>query len=128
VAIEKVSRYIVVNVHTSGSAHSTLAGRKVLLSLARVRWLERDPNYIPPPPLENEVETEDVSPRYDAAITPREELAHRLRRDEGMTYREIAAYMGITEKSVASYICVAKQKLGNGKNGSNPDADEDTQQ
>lgn len=105
--IEKISRVINVSVNGSSAYDNGLTHRRVLLSLPRVRWLERDEEYVPP---QEPVEPGDLIPSYARKnIQPREQEAFDMRK-RGMKMVEIADAMGITVKAARGYVLVARRK------------------
>ena len=111
--IEKVSRIVTVSPpYGSGNQTST---RRVLMSLPRIRWLERDGDNTPPepPPVEDEIATieKKAFPFYAYhPLYPREKEAHELHK-AGKTVLEIAGHMSIPQKTVRTYLTCAKKKL-----------------
>lgn len=120
--IEKVSKYINVR---SGISCGPGDGRRVLLSLPRVQWLERQPDYAPWPPLENpkpepEPEQEYQPARYTFRPQLRSnELSTRQRQAwalhlGGMSNGQIAEKMGTTPNAAGKLLAQAREKLGIG--------------
>lgn len=122
VDIEKVSKYISIR---SGISEPQSAGRRVLMSLPRVRWLEAQPDYEPWPPLEElkmepapEPETEPQ--RYVFRPQARNyELSDRQREawkmyDEGLSVKQVAEKMNISRNAASKLLAQAREKLGIG--------------
>jgi DNA-binding NarL/FixJ family response regulator len=104
--IEKVSKYINVTVGGTSLCDAS-ATRKVLMSLPRVKWLERDEEYIPPPEIKVEVK---AFPIYaQRPVSPREEEAYQLKLS-GKELSQIADIMRVSETAAASYVATAKRK------------------
>ena len=99
--IDRISRYVPV----VGGSHSTAEQRRmVLMSLPRVRWLERDGDYKPA--------LQGITPtQYDfPGLTPYESLAlgYKL---AGLKLWQISAEMRVHEKTVRDYILQGMRKL-----------------
>ena len=133
--IEKVSKYISV---TPGAAEPKTFGRRVLLSLPRVRWLEAQPDYQPWPPLpeggsdDGDLDTESGSgsmvrgsPDYKPnryIFRPqyrRNDLSDRQRSAwefhcSGLTMRQIGENMGCSANAASKLVAQAREKLGIG--------------
>ncbi len=118
--MQRVSKYIHVR---SGISCGPGDGRRVLLSLPRVEWLERQPDYEPWPPLK-EPEPEpvpDFQPaRYDLRPHLRShELSERQKRawdlyQTDLTVIQIGMEMGCTPNAASKLVAQAKEKLGIG--------------
>ena len=120
--IEKVSKYINVR---SGISCGPGDGRRVLLSLPRVQWLERQPDYAPWPPLEKlkpepEPEQEHQPARYTFRPQLRNnELSVRQRQAwnlhlAGMSMKQIGEKMDCTDNAASKLVAQARDKLGVG--------------
>lgn len=117
--IERVSKYITINHSGISSKHGD--GRRVLLSMPRVKWLEAQPDYTPWPPLEEKQpkqETKINQPtRYQYRPHLRKnELSDRQRQAwtlsmENYTRRQIAEKMQCSQNAVAKLIAQAREKL-----------------
>ena len=106
--IDKVSWIIEVhNISRSSSASS--CGRRVLMSLPRVKWLERDPDYVVPPPV-TENPTENTLRRAARPLANREMEAYEHRR-RGLSYAQISMLMGASENAARSYVSSARKKI-----------------
>jgi DNA-binding NarL/FixJ family response regulator len=105
--IEKVSRYIMVcGTYSVRSIEDN--ARRVLLSLPRVRFLERDPDYVCPPKIHERIlkgETQALRP-----ITNREMIALELRTQK-FSYEEIGKKLGVSNNAVRSYVSTARKKI-----------------
>ena len=116
--IEKVSK--IISVACGGSViSSSVATRKVLMSLPRVRFIEDDEDHTPPPPPAEE-EIKQTFPLYAMKpVAPREREAMELK-DKGKSISEIAKIMKISETCVGAYISTARLKIqfqGGNRNG-----------
>lgn len=124
--IEKVSRYIEPICDNRSGGTATYTRRRILISLPRVKWLERQPDYVPWPPL---VEPQPVKPqapprpvnRYDPRPGPvrRDELTTQQRQIwalhlGGMLVTDIAKKLQKTPNAVSKSLAEARQKLGVG--------------
>lgn len=107
--VEKISRYVFLN--NSRETDSSYGARKVLVSLPRVRWLERDglpSQYVV---IADDQQPEEPTPRFNVEHHPSfgmelsavEKQAMEFR-DQGLTYAEIAQRMGVTHVSVKNYV------------------------
>ena len=99
--IDRVSRYVPV----VGGSHSTAEQRRlVLMSLPRVRWLERDGDYKP--------RGNGITPtQYEFPnLSPYESLALGYKMS-GLTNWQVAAEMGVSGKTARDYILQAVRKL-----------------
>lgn len=118
--MNRVSKYIHVR---SGISCGPGDGRRVLLSLPRVEWLERQPDYVPWPPLK-EPEPEpvpDFQPtRYDLRPHLRSHELSQRQRDAwalhlgGASNQKIAEWMGCTTNAVGKLLAQAREKQGIG--------------
>ncbi len=118
--MNRVSKYIHVR---SGISCGPGDGRRVLLSLPRVEWLERQPDYEPWPPLK-EPEPEpvpDFQPtRYDLRPHLRShELSERQKQawdlyQSDLTVTQIGEKMDCTPNAASKLVAQAKEKLGIG--------------
>lgn len=113
--IDKVSTYIPVSSGTSGGrSSSNTTTRQMLLSLPRVRWLER-----PGPPTDyyHLYKTPDTDPKFSnhsysdewceriksEPMTDREQIVQHMLHN-GATYRQIAEKLGIQPGSIPTYV------------------------
>ena len=120
--MNKVSKYIHVR---SGISCGPGDGRRVLLSLPRVRWLEAQPDYVPWPPLkEPEPEPEavpDYQPtRYTFRPQQRSDALSAAQQQAwdlycgGMSIVQIGVETNRSTNAAAKLIAQAKEKLGIG--------------
>lgn len=109
--IEKISKFVMINDQ-----------RRVLISLPRIKWLERQPDYKPWPPLEDisKTEPEPRPARYDCRpqarnyeLTERQKQAWDLH-SENKSHKEIAEILGSTTNAVGKLLEQAREKLGVG--------------
>ena len=118
--MNKVSKYIHVR---SGISCGPGDGRRVLLSLPRVQWLERQPDYVPWPPLK-EPEPEPV-PDFQPtkhSFRPQlrsDELSERQRQAWNLhlaklSMKQIGEKMNCTPNAVGKLVAQAREKLGIG--------------
>lgn len=120
--IEKVTRYV-NTASPSRSSSGTITVRKIPLSLPRVRWLERDPDYKP------SSEPEDVkivngrvagsknllltkNMKLGDALTNSEQTAYELAVNQKLSHRKACTAMGITHSTFRQHLIKAKFKLG----------------
>ena len=116
--MNRVSKYIHVR---SGISCGPGDGRRVLLSLPRVEWLERQPDYEPWPPLKEPEPEPDFQPTKHS-FRPQlrsHELSNRQRQAwnlhlGGMTMIQIGAKMDCTPNAASKLVAQAKEKLGIG--------------
>ena len=118
--MNKVSKYIHVR---SGISCGPGDGRRVLLSLPRVEWLERQPDYTPWPPLK-EPEPEPVPDFQPTRCDLRPQLrSHELSNRQrqawnlhlaGLTMKQIGEKMDCTDNAASHLVCQAREKLGIG--------------
>jgi DNA-binding CsgD family transcriptional regulator len=107
--IEKVSK--IISVPCGGHAlYNSIATRKVIMSLPRVRFLEDDEE-LSPPPVTIEEEIKQVTPLYAMKpVSPREGEALKLK-EQGKSLNEIARIMRISVTCAGAYIATARRKL-----------------
>lgn len=129
--IEKMSKYIEPVCDNRSAGVGNRNRRRILMSLPRLKWLERQEDYVPwtlPP--EPEPEPEEEKPgdkqsrhngRYAAHRTSehRDELTPQQRQVwalhlGGMSVVEIAARVGKSPNAASKMLCQARQKLGVG--------------
>lgn len=118
--VEKVSKYISIR---SGISEPQSVGRRVLMSLPRVRWLEAQPDYEPWPPLEEpkpEPPPEPEPARYELRpqlrsneMSDRQKAAWAMH-NEGLSNIQIAERMKITPNAAGKLLAQAREKLGIG--------------
>ena len=116
--MNKVSKYVHVR---SGISCGPGDGRRVLLSLPRVRWLERQPDYEPWPPLKEPEPEPDFQPTKHS-FRPQlrsHELSQRQRDAWAMhlaklSMKQIGEKMDCTENAASHLVCQAREKLGIG--------------
>ena len=123
--IEKVTKYVNL-ASPSRSSSSTVTVRTVPMSLPRVRWLERDPDYKPEgvinPASENRVVNGNVigkSMLYKTRnlvkgmpLTEREKTAYELDTVQKLSQRKACVQMGIAHSTYRQHLIKAKVKLG----------------
>ena len=130
--IEKISRYISV---TPGVSEPRNFGRRVLLSLPRVRWLEAQPDYQPWPPLPVDGPVSDAESGVAQDLEDDRKVSHNrcvfrphLRRNDlsdrqrsawdfyrsGLTMRQIGENMGCSANAASKLVAQAREKLGIG--------------
>ena len=120
--MNRVSKYIHVR---SGISCGPGDGRRVLLSLPRVEWLERQPDYVPWPPLKEPAPAPEPVPdfqptRYDLRPHLRShELSNRQRQAwnlhlAGLSMKQIGAKMDCTDNAASKLVSQAREKLGIG--------------
>ena len=121
--MQKVSKYIHVRSSISCGPGD---GRRVLLSLPRVRWLERQPDYTPWPPLETPLPKPEI--KGEQINTRRHLFRPQLRSDEltqrqrqawalhigGHSHAEIGERMCCSVNAASKLIGQAREKLGVG--------------
>lgn len=129
--IEKMSKYIEPFCDNRSGGASTYTRRRILISLPRVKWLERQPDYVPWPPLvEPQPEpVEAVKPkapqqqkgRYAVcrSSAPNDELSTQQRQIwalhlGGLTVAQIATKVGKTPNATSKALAQARLKLGIG--------------
>ena len=117
--IEKVSKFI------NSRSFENATGRRVLLSLPRVRWLEAQPDYTPWPPLETPKPPPPAVPDYKPGkytlrpqyrndrLSDAQKRAWDLHRS-GMSHMWIGVEMNKTTNAVGKLIAQAREKLGIG--------------
>ena len=116
--MNRVSKYIHVR---SGISCGPGDGRRVLLSLPRVEWLERQPDYEPWPPLKEPEPEPDFQPTKHSfrpqlrshELSVRQRQAWNLHLG-GMTMIQIGAKMDCTPNAASKLVAQAKEKLGIG--------------
>ena len=119
--IEKMSKYISV---TPGIAQPNAFGRQVLLSLPRVKWLERQPDYEPWPelatPPRDERVKDYIASRYTFRpqtrrneLSPMQKQAWELQQT-GMTHAQIAKRLSKSKNAIGKLLAQAREKLGIG--------------
>ena len=112
--IQKISRYVPVAAPTNSTSES-ISSRKMLMSLPRVKWLERDPDYKPngffeedlpppPPPSPN-------VPKAGMPLSDREDEIYKLRMG-GESFTDIARRFGISSDTVRGMFSRARRKRG----------------
>lgn len=117
--VEKVSKYISIR---SGISEPQSAGRRVLMSLPRVRWLEAQPDYTPWPPLEEPrpeppaVEPEPVRytlrpQSHNYELSDRQKLAWTMH-SEGLSVKQVAENMKVSRNAASKLLAQAREKLG----------------
>jgi len=120
VNVERISRYISIK---PGVSEAQGAERRVLLSLPRVRWLERQPDYKPWPALQ-ESKPEPV-PDYQPtkhSFRPQlrsDELSERQKQAwalylEGLSVKQVGEKMGISSNAASKLLAQAREKQGIG--------------
>ena len=118
--MQKVSRYIHVR---SGTSCGPGDGRRVLLSLPRVQWLERQPDYKPWPALQ-EPKPEPVPDYQPTRYTLRPQcrnhaLSERQKQAwalyfEGLSVKQVGEKMGISANAASKLLSQAREKQGIG--------------
>lgn len=120
--IAKVSKYIRSH---SGISSGPGDGRRILLSLPRVEWLERQPDYTPWPPLEEPKPEPEPVPDFQPArynLRPHmrsHELSNRQRQAwalhlGGLSMAQIGEKMSCTANAASKLVSQAREKLGIG--------------
>ena len=122
--MEKQSKYITKYTDVDNPKYGTFTRRNILLSLPRVKWLDRQPDYTPWPDLPAVVQTEDkperkpVKTRYtfrphmrSDKLTPLQQQVWDLHR-KGLSHPQIGQQMGKSTNAVAKLIAQAREKLG----------------
>jgi len=118
--IEKVSR--VMQITSPNRSGSNI--RNVILSLPRVRWLERDPEYKVPGDIEalvSDIHVAEVAKEHAAKeqrkqnylsrpVTYRQLQVYHMRK-AGLSYDEIAKALGLSSEAVRHYNSIAKRKM-----------------
>ncbi len=110
--IEKVSKYISVN-----NGKSPVDGqncRRVLISIPRVRWLERGGNYVSNYVLEEDIVAVDAQTThrlFGKPLSVREQRVLNLR-DRGMSYTEIAMELKLSKDIIKNLILSGLRKTG----------------
>jgi DNA-binding NarL/FixJ family response regulator len=109
--IEKVIKYVGAAV-PSYSGSDSGDGRKMPISLPRVRFLERDENSLSPA-------NENIEPKItgNAALkgkklSPREEQVYKLWKEQQMTNTQIADALRLSKDAARSMLSRARYKLG----------------
>ncbi len=116
--MNRVSKYIHVR---SGISCGPGDGRRVLLSLPRVEWLERQPDYEPWPPLKEPEPEPDFQPTKHSfrpqlrshELSERQKQAWDLYQSD-LTVTQIGAKMDCTPNAASKLVAQAKEKLGIG--------------
>ena len=120
--IEKVTKYVNL-ASPSRSSSSTVTVRTVAMSLPRVRWLERDPDFKP------SVEPEQVTIingsiagksmvrrvknlEKGMPLTNSEQRAYELGVVQKLSQRKACVHMGIAHSTYRQHLLKAKFKLG----------------
>ena len=123
--MEKQSKYITKYTDVDNPKYGTFTRRNILLSLPRVKWLDRQPDYTPWPELPTIVQTEDkperkpvVNTRYtfrphmrSDKLTPLQQQVWDLHR-QGLSQPQIGQQMGKSTNAIAKLIAQAREKLG----------------
>lgn len=120
--IEKVTRYV-NTASPSRSSSGTITVRKIPLSLPRVRWLERDPDFKTPPEPETTVVVNGRLAgskvlaltkhlKVGAPLTNSEQRAYELAVNQKIPQRQACTQMGITHSTFRQHLIKAKYKLG----------------
>jgi len=101
--IEKMSRYIepVCENRSGGTAHYNR--RRILISLPRVKWLDRQPDYEPWPDLPSPLAPE-----------PEKKQSDQPRHNGGMTVADIAKRINKSPNATSKSLQEARHKLGIG--------------
>lgn len=115
--IDRYSRFVPVRDLHRGLTESDIEdskARRTVLSVPRVKWLERDPEYVPPGEIIacgkfiEDQEQRQVALQHKRTVmlrTPpskREAEVYRLRTEEKMAYAEIAAILKISTDAARS--------------------------
>jgi len=120
--IEKITKYV-NTAAPSRSSSSNITVRTIPLSLPRVRWLERDPDFKPPPePQDMKVVNGRVAGskileltkcmKVGDALTNSEQQAYELAVKQKLSQRKACTVMGITHSTFRQHLIKAKFKLG----------------
>lgn len=120
--MEKQSKYITKYTDVDNLKYGTFTRRNILLSLPRVKWLDRQPDYTPWPDLptivQTEIKPERKSTRYtfrphlrNDKLTPLQQQVWDLHR-QGLSHPQIGQQMGKSTNAVAKLIAQAREKLG----------------
>lgn len=123
--IEKVSKYITKYTDTDNPKYGTFTRRNILLSLPRVKWLERQPDYTPWPPLppitapevrtdHKPINTRKFSFRPQTRnneLSPSQQQAWNLHRN-GKSHAQIGEEMGKSSNAIGKLLAQAREKLG----------------
>jgi len=80
--------------------------------LPRVKWLERDPEYVVPPPLdETPTARQKRIERRAASPIARREIEAYEHYKRGLCYSQISMIMGASENAIRSYVSSARKKM-----------------
>lgn len=120
--MEKQSKYITKYTDVDNPKYGTFARRNILLSLPRVKWLDRQPDYTPwpdlPPVAQAEDKPERKTTRYkfrphlrNDKLTEMQQRAWDLHRN-GLSYVRIGVEMNKSTNAVSKLIAQAREKLG----------------
>jgi len=119
--MEKQSRYITRYTEASNPKYGTFARRQILLSLPRVKWLDRQPDYEPWPDLPPEpvIMEEKPKPKPRPCIKLTDELTEREATAwslhcKGFIVLKIAEAMGCSPNAASKALARAKEKQGIG--------------
>jgi DNA-binding CsgD family transcriptional regulator len=124
--MEKQSKYVTQYTDYTRPKHSSFARRQILLSLPRVQWLDRQPDYEPWPPVpEMPVQLPAPSsasrprPRPTTPTRPTDELSAREQKAlelsaGGMLVKDIAVIIGCSRNAASKVLNRARQKKGIG--------------
>jgi len=122
--IEKVSRYIDQLSESRSAGINGRTRRRVLLSLPRIQWLERQPDYTPWPPLQEDTpeapqeppaktKFRHWSPSSNDTLTPQQQKIWEMH-SSGMSVVEIAERLGKTRNAASKSLQEARLKMGVG--------------
>jgi DNA-directed RNA polymerase specialized sigma24 family protein len=120
--MEKQSKYITKYTDVDNPKYGTFTRRNILLSLPRVKWLDRQPDYTPWPELPTIVQTEDKPERKPTRctfrphtrsnqLTPLQQQAWDLH-CQGLSHAKISVEMNKSTNAIGKLLAQAREKLG----------------
>ena len=120
--MEKQSKYITKYTDVDNPKYGTFTRRNILLSLPRVKWLDRQPDYTPwpdlPPPAQPEDKPKHTPTRYtfrpqtrSDQLTPLQQQVWDLHR-QGLSHVKIGVEMNKSTNAIGKLIAQAREKLG----------------
>ena len=120
--MEKQSKYITKYTDVDNPKYGTFTRRNILLSLPRVKWLDRQPDYTPWPDLpavvQTEVKPERKSTRYTFRPHLRNDKLSEMQQEawnlhcEGKTNVQIGVELNKSANAVCKLLAQAREKLG----------------
>ena len=123
--IERITKYVAAN-SPSKSAQNVEHARMIPMSLARVRWLERDPEYVSAYQAAEKLfkkEVKEKSEKYrgepiknierfkDVPLTDIERKVFEMHDVQHVTHRDIASRLGFGNTTSRRHLSIARYKI-----------------